>query len=83
MFAYRFTVVAPPSHREPLAYSMAPRTVPRFVSRFTNPRPPVQNGTKPLTSGGSWPYRSSRSLRAPMRFGRHVTIPTDLPTVNT
>ena len=47
MFDYRITVVAPPSHREPLAYSMAPRTVPRFVSRFTNPRPPVQNGTTP------------------------------------
>jgi hypothetical protein len=47
MFDDRFTVVAPPSHREPLAYSIAPRTVPRFVSRFTNPRPPVQNGTTP------------------------------------
>ena len=44
MFNYRFAVVAPPSHREPLAYSMAPRTVPTFVSRFTNPRPPTQNG---------------------------------------
>jgi hypothetical protein len=48
MFAYRFTDVAPPSHLEPLAYSMAPRTVPTFVSRFTNPRPPVQNGTTPI-----------------------------------
>jgi hypothetical protein len=48
MFDYRFTVVAPPSHREPLAYSMAPRTVPTFVSRSTNPRPPVQNGTTPI-----------------------------------
>jgi hypothetical protein len=47
MFDYRLTVVAPPSHREPLAYSMAPRTVPRFVIRFTNPRPPVLNGTTP------------------------------------
>jgi hypothetical protein len=45
MFDYRFTVAA--LHRELLAYSMAPRTVPRFVSRFTNPRPPVQNGTTP------------------------------------
>jgi hypothetical protein len=48
MFNYRFAVVAPPSHREPLAYSMAPRTVPTFVSRFTNPRPPTQNGTTPI-----------------------------------
>jgi hypothetical protein len=45
MFDYRVTVVAPLSHREPLAYSMAPRTVPTLVSRFTNLRPPVQNGT--------------------------------------
>ena len=48
MFDYRFTVVAPLSHGEPLAYSMAPRTVPTLVSRFTNPRPPVQNGTTPI-----------------------------------
>src|SRR5712691_8299430 len=48
MFDYRITVVAPLSHGEPLAYSMAPRTVPRLVSRFTNPRPPVQNGTTPI-----------------------------------
>ena len=47
MFDYRFTVVAPLSHGEPLAYSMAPRTVPILVSRFTNPRPPVQNWTTP------------------------------------
>ena len=47
MFEYRFTVASPPSHPKPLGYSMAPRTVPRFVSRFTNPRPPVQNGTTP------------------------------------
>ena len=47
MFDYRFTVVAPLSHREPLAYSMSPRTVPTFVSRFTDPRPPTQNGTTP------------------------------------
>jgi len=47
MFDYHLTVVAPLSHREPLAYSMAPRTVPILVSRFTNPRPPVQNGTTP------------------------------------
>jgi hypothetical protein len=37
MFDYRFTVVAPLSYPEPLAYSMAPRTVPTLVSRFTNP----------------------------------------------
>ena len=48
MFDYRFTVVAPPSHREPLAYSMAPRTAPTLVSRFTNSRPPEQNGTTPI-----------------------------------
>ena len=47
MFDYRLTVVAPLSHREPLAYSMSPRTVPTFVRRFTNPRPPAQNGTTP------------------------------------
>ena len=47
MFDYRLTVVAPLSNREPLAYSMSPRTVPTFVSRFTNPRPPVQNGPTP------------------------------------
>ena len=47
MFDYRVTVVAPLSHREPLAYSMAPRTVPTLVSRFTNPGPPAQNGTTP------------------------------------
>jgi hypothetical protein len=45
MFHYRITVEAPPSRHEPLAYSMAPRTVPTLVSRFTNPRPPVQNWT--------------------------------------
>jgi hypothetical protein len=45
MFDYPVTVVAPLSHREPLTYSMALRTVPTLVSRFTNPRPPVQNGT--------------------------------------
>jgi hypothetical protein len=48
MFDYRFTVVAPPSHPEPLAYTMAPRTVPTFVSQSTNPRPPSQNGTTPI-----------------------------------
>ena len=48
MFDYQLTVVAPGSHQEPLAYSMAPRTVPTLVSRFTNPRPPVQNGTTPI-----------------------------------
>jgi hypothetical protein len=48
MFHYRFTVVAPLSHCESLAYSMAPRTIPTLVSRFTNPRPPVQNRTTPI-----------------------------------
>lgn len=48
MSDYHVTAVAPLSHREPLAHSMAPRTIPTLVSRFTNPRPPVQNGTTPL-----------------------------------
>ena len=47
MFDDHVTVVAQRSHQESLAYSMAPRTVPRLASRFTNPRPPVQNGTTP------------------------------------
>jgi hypothetical protein len=47
MFDYHITVVAQLSHQVPLAYSMAPRTVPRLVSRVTNPGPPVQNGTTP------------------------------------
>jgi hypothetical protein len=48
MFDDDVTVVAPLSPREPLVPSMAPRTVPTFVSRVTNPRPPVRNGTTPL-----------------------------------
>jgi hypothetical protein len=48
MFDYHVTVAAPLSQREPLAHSKAPRTVPTLVSRFTNPRPPVKNGTTPL-----------------------------------
>jgi hypothetical protein len=48
MFDDRATIVAPSSQREPLSHAMAPRTVPTFVSRFTNPRPPVRNGTTPL-----------------------------------
>ena len=48
MFDYRVTVVAPLSHCAPRAYSMAPRTIPTLVSRSTNPRPPVQNGTTPI-----------------------------------
>lgn len=48
MFEYRFTVASPPSHPKPLGYSIAPRTVPTFVSRSTNPRPPQQNGTTPI-----------------------------------
>jgi hypothetical protein len=47
MFDYHLSAVAPLSHREPLAYLRAPRTVPTLVSRFTNPGPPVQNGTTP------------------------------------
>jgi len=48
MSDYGFSVVAPVSHREPLAYSIAPRTIPTLVSRFTHPRPPEQNGTLPV-----------------------------------
>ena len=48
MFDDRVTIVVPRSPREPLSHAMAPRTVPTFVSRFTNPRPPVRNGTTPL-----------------------------------
>lgn len=60
MFEYRFTVAAQLSHREPLSYSVAPRTVPTFVSQFTNPRPHEQTGQS-QTSGVSWPYRWSSS----------------------
>ena len=49
MFDYR--VVAPLTYREPLKYSMAPRTVPVFVGRFTNPQPPALNGTTPDEGG--------------------------------
>jgi hypothetical protein len=47
MFDDDLTLVAPLPQQMPLVYSMAPRTVPKLVSRFTNPRPPVQNGTTP------------------------------------
>ena len=50
MFDHRFTVVAQLSHREPLAYSVATRTVPTFVSQFTNPRPPAQMGQSDMSS---------------------------------
>jgi hypothetical protein len=63
MFDYRFTVVAPLSHGAPLAYSMAPRTVPTLVSRFTNPRPLVQNWTTPIRAEdlGDHDHRNPRS----------------------
>jgi hypothetical protein len=64
MFDYRFTVVAPLSHGEPLAYSMAPRTVPTLVSRFTNPRPPAQNWTTPIRAEDLGLSKES-SLRRP------------------
>jgi hypothetical protein len=48
MFDYHFTVVAPLLHGEPLAYSIAPRTVPTLVSQFTNPRPPAQSWITPI-----------------------------------
>jgi hypothetical protein len=37
MFDYQHTVLAPLSHQQPLAYSMAPRTVPTLVSRSLHP----------------------------------------------
>jgi hypothetical protein len=74
MFDYRITVAAPPSHGEPLAYSMAPRTVPTLVSRFTNPRPPAQNWTTPIRAEDLGLISKEQLAEAPMRFGRHVTI---------
>lgn len=53
MYEYHVTLVAPLSDREPLAYSMAPRTVPTLVSRFTNSRPPEQNSTAPTITGAT------------------------------
>lgn len=47
MYAYHSAIVAPLPRRVPIAYAMAPRTVPTLVRQFTNPRPPVQNGTTP------------------------------------
>jgi hypothetical protein len=46
-----FDYVAPLTYREPLEYSMAPRTVPVLVGRFTNPRPPALNGMTPDEGG--------------------------------
>lgn len=46
MFDYRFTVAAQLSHREPLVYSVVPRTVPTLVSQFTNPRPHEQGAVR-------------------------------------
>jgi len=43
MYEYHVTVVAPVPRGEPRAYSMAPRTVPTLLSRFTNSLPPEQN----------------------------------------
>lgn len=45
---------SPISHREPLAYSVVQRTDPNLISRFTNPRAPVQHWTAP------WPNREYR-----------------------
>jgi hypothetical protein len=64
MFDYRFTVVAPLSHGKPLAYSMAPRTVPTLVNRFTKPRPPAQNWTTPIRAEDLGLSKES-SLRRP------------------
>ena len=61
MFDYR--AVAPLTYREPLEYSMAPRTVPVLVGRFTNPRPCAVNGTTP-DEGESWPYPSRLQARS-------------------
>lgn len=71
MFDYRFTVAA--LHRQLLAYSMAPRTVPRFVSRFTNPRPPVQNGTTPKRAEDRGAATNRRSDE-PSQPSRHSDV---------
>jgi hypothetical protein len=76
MFDYRFTVVAPPSHREPLPYSMAPRTVPTFVSQFTNPQPPTQNGTTPIRA------EDLGLIEGAVHSGRPCAAPTNLYIVN-
>ncbi len=46
---------APISCRERLAYSVVQRTDPKVISRFTNPRAPMQNWTAPaaLSRGAS------------------------------
>ena len=60
MFDYR--AVAPLTYREPFEYSMAPRTVPVLVGRFTNPLPSAVNGTTP-DEEESWPYPSRLQTR--------------------
>jgi hypothetical protein len=73
MFDYRFTVVAPLSHGEPLAYSMAPRTSPYAREPVHQPTTACAELDNAHTSGGSWPFEGEPT-EAPMRFGRHVTI---------
>jgi hypothetical protein len=52
---YEYHVIGAPLFLgEPLAYSMAPRTAPTLVSRFTNSRPPEQNGTAPTLASPTW-----------------------------
>lgn len=45
MFDDHLTDLAPLAHREPLAYSITPRTVPTLVTRFTSPRPLAERDT--------------------------------------
>ena len=54
MYEYHVTVVTPVPDSEPLAYSMAPRTVPTLVSRFANSLPPEQNDTALIPSVSTW-----------------------------
>jgi hypothetical protein len=54
MYEYHITLEVPLSLGEPLAYSMAPRTVPTLVSRFTHSRPPDQNGTALVLASPTW-----------------------------
>ena len=54
MYEYHVTIATPVPHTESLVYSMAPRTVPTLVSRFTNSVPPEQNGTALIPSASTW-----------------------------
>jgi len=54
MYEYHLTLATPVPHSEPLAYSMAPRTVPTLVSQFANSLPPEENGTALIPSVSTW-----------------------------